>query len=310
MKCRVYGYQDLGGRPRRAEIAISTDRYEEITHAQEKIIIGLQFEEKLDLLLENYVEWEAALLTLAQRYIVWPGRSHDEAMDERLELDRRLVNLLTACRLYLDQAGHTLSQFFGPRSAQEASIDKSKSTFYDNVFGYRFMEAIRNHIQHRALPIAETQYWHSADDRPDLGRVEVVVIPCVNVADLKSDPKFKPQIIEELKGRTPMLDLRGPVREYVSCLMELHETMRGLLDAVVVGALDVYKRARLDYSTIDGVVVDLPSLIRVQDEVLAQPFEETPLSLGPIDRYEALRKRRAGAKTLNRFFASNSLRKN
>jgi hypothetical protein len=308
MKCSAFGYEDSGGRLRRVEVAISPDQYAKVSRAQETIITGLQFEEKLNLLLENHVEWEATLLTLAQRYVVWPSRRHDEAMDERLLLDRRLVNLLTSCRLYLDQSDHTLSSFFGSPSAQGELIDRRRSSFYDTKFGYRFMEAIRNHIQHRALPISEIKYQHSAGAPPHIERVEMTVIPCVNIEDLKKDAKFKRQLIDELVDGAPTFDLRGPIREYIACIVELHDEMRVLLDPVLECAVSVYKKARLDFSTIEGVAVNFPELMRIDDELPAHPIEETPLSAGPIDRYEVLRKRQTGAKTLTRIFASNGLR--
>jgi hypothetical protein len=271
--------------------------------------MGLQFEEKLNLLFENFVEWEGALLTLAQRFSIWPSPNHDDAMDSRLLLDRRLVNLLTACKLYLDQSDHTLSSLFGSGSKQADSINLKRNSFYDAYFGYRFMETIRNHIQHRALPVSEIQFHMSAVDPPNTDRIELFVIPSVFVEDLKQDPKIKRKIIEELEKGPPAVDLRGPAREYVARIADLHDDMRVLIDPVVTAGLSVYKKARQDYSNIEGLNVDHPALMSIDDDVTAHPVDETPLSEGPIDRYGALRSRRTGTKTLDRTFVSNSLRR-
>ena len=307
MKCTVHGYVSTSGNVRRVEVEVPVDVYSSAEGSQSIILIGLQFEEKINLLLENFIEWESTLLTLAQRYSVRPSRSHDAAMDERLLLDRRLVNLLTACKLYLDQSDHTLSEVFGHASQEAETINRKRAQFYDGRFGYRFMESLRNHIQHRALPITEIRYQQSAVDPHKIEYVELFVIPGVSREDLKKDRKFKPKILEEIEDGPEVIDIRSSLREYISSIAEIHDEMRRLLGPPIENACAAFVRIRGEFSVISGVRVDLPTLTRVDDSSQSLPFEELALDGPMLGRYEELRKRDVGAKNLNRIFASNGL---
>src|SRR5437868_6592604 len=97
---------------------IEKQRFEEVKRAKATCLFAIDLEEKFALLLDNFAELEFELLRLAESSLIWPNRNHTESMQERLTLDRRIVNLLTACRLYLDQTDHGLSGLFGNPSPQ------------------------------------------------------------------------------------------------------------------------------------------------------------------------------------------------
>src|SRR6266550_5417545 len=113
-----------------APFELDARRFSEIKMAKATCVFGLDLEEKLALVLDNFYEFEVELLKLAEGTLIWPGRDLANSMRERLALDRRLVNLLTACRLYLDQTDHGISGLFGNPSHELTAIKKFKNQLY------------------------------------------------------------------------------------------------------------------------------------------------------------------------------------
>jgi len=108
--------------------------------------------------LENYFEYEVGLLTSTQRSMLFSEKDYGWFHKERLLVCRRIVNLLTACRLYLDQSSHHLACLYGGDSDTIHGIEDVRSSEYDTHVEYRIMEAIRNYAQHRGFPIHSCSY--------------------------------------------------------------------------------------------------------------------------------------------------------
>ena len=166
MRYQTWGFCKKWG----AFAEIDKARFDEIKAAKTVCLFAVDLEEKLVLLLDNFAEFEFELLRIAEASLIWPKRDHQGSMLERLILDRRLVNLLTSCRLYLDQTDHGISEIFGNTSQQLADVKAIKNELYDSCFGYRFMEVLRNHVQHSGLPV------HIIDYRGFAGKEMVLTI--------------------------------------------------------------------------------------------------------------------------------------
>jgi hypothetical protein len=132
-------------------VEIDVKRFEAVESAKNVCLFALGLEEKFQLVVDNYIEWETELLKQAQASILRQTNKF-EAMQHRIVLARRLTNVLTGFRLFVDQADHALSKIFGNPSDELQTIKQFKAKLYDNCFGYRFLEALRNHVQHCDFP--------------------------------------------------------------------------------------------------------------------------------------------------------------
>ena len=106
---------------------LAPDRYRNILGAKETYMLAVDLEEKINLLIDNHHEFEVELLKLAEANRTWPKTEAMDAMQKRLLLDRRIVNLLSACRLYLDQSSHAMSCLFGSESTELAAANERRS---------------------------------------------------------------------------------------------------------------------------------------------------------------------------------------
>jgi len=209
---------------------ISESRFQEIRSAKQTCLLAVELAEKINLLIDNYYELEVELLRLAEGQRIWPKREHVQAMQERLLLDRRIINLLTSCRLYLDHSLHTASSLFGEGAPEYIAAKKRVCERYDDIFGFRFMEALRNHVQHRGLLVDTIGYWYSRVTQNDQNFLLYTVEPRLELSSLEEDPKFKRAILDEAKEQGNTIDLRQPIREYVECIWFLHRSLQSVID--------------------------------------------------------------------------------
>ena len=113
----------------------------------------LDIEEKFNIVLENYAEFERMLLNVSLDRMLFSGHDWSAAMNELHAINRTLVNLLSTCRVYIDQVPQNLGAIFKGDSSPVEVLRKQMATEYDGHLGYRVLEAMRNYSQHRALPL-------------------------------------------------------------------------------------------------------------------------------------------------------------
>src|ERR1039458_6938051 len=116
MNYSVIGF--VSGQPLRLEKAVAKEQYDPAKAGRDVCILALGFEERFQLVLDNFHEWEMELLNQAHNHLLWRNTGHNAAMQDRLCLDRHLVNLLSSMRLYLDHTDHGISTTFGNPSAE------------------------------------------------------------------------------------------------------------------------------------------------------------------------------------------------
>ena len=142
-------------------------------------------------------------------------------------LNRRISNLLSACRQYLDHSKHHISKILGSDKIKE--IESYASYEYDSVLGYRVMESIRNYAQHRGLPIHRCDYNSKWVKKDEASILLFSVTPYIDIEILQKDKKFKKSILSELLDIDDKHDIRPFVREYIASFGSIHKKIRTLL---------------------------------------------------------------------------------
>src|SRR3990170_6563010 len=97
-------------------VYIDKDEYDLINSAIINLFELLFIEENLDLVTENFQEYEAELLKIATRGMVYHDEDYFSMSRDRNLVIRRIVNLLTACKMYFDHSKHHLSNIYGENS--------------------------------------------------------------------------------------------------------------------------------------------------------------------------------------------------
>lgn len=213
-----------------ADVEISQEQYGVIRTAKLNLVRALQIEERFDILLGNYCEFEEVVVSIPIRHNVYAKRESFELDDERRTLNRRIINLLSSCRLYLDQMIHDIAGIFGDESDELVEVKSYTNNEYDAQFSYRLMEALRNYVQHRGLAAnsySVTYHWTELNSD---GQLACTVTPELVRQELSGDKKVKSEVRKELQALSKKIDLKPHIRSYIESLCRVHCKVRDLLE--------------------------------------------------------------------------------
>jgi len=206
---------------------ISLSEYERGKAAAEGVRTLLSAEEKFQMALENYFEYENELLTLGLRFMVWHKVSESVMRAAKATTNRRLGNYLAMARMYLDHTDRELKSIYGKSSTESINFNSARNEQYDTLFGYRVMEAIRNSMQHNCLPIQSFTFpskWEQGDNTTFLRHGAEASL---SIKALARDGKLKPAIQAELSAlKSDRLDATGLLRQHVEGLGAAHAQFR------------------------------------------------------------------------------------
>lgn len=215
--------------PRSPKLPISETEYVNILASWSSLSTIAAIEEEWDCLIQNYIELETELIRSAMNSMVLNHADYHEMNQTRLAFSRRLSNLLHSCKSYSDHIKHHLNRLATPELKNK--FEKSTSAAYDSSSSYRFMEALRNYAQHRAMPLhgvtldaAWTGNFDGKDKSEGLHRHSLHLQ--IDLRRIRSDQKFKAAVRAEIANSPDHLDVSILVREYIERLAQVHEDLR------------------------------------------------------------------------------------
>ena len=212
----------------RREAEITKSEFDEVQSANAGLQLLLALEEKLDLVLANYLEYERELLRLALDHLVWGASKWSTHRAARHAVNLRIINFLSTTRLYLDQVSHDLVALFGKDSAETQEVEAARRAEYDSSLAFRVLEALRNHVQHRAMAVHELAFPILLDSDAEPMTAQYSVVPFLHVAKLADDSSFKKSVLAELCESGPETSLTPLIRAYVASLGRIHTIVRRL----------------------------------------------------------------------------------
>lgn len=231
-------------------ITISREDFERIREAREGISEILAIEEKFNIVLENYADFERILLNGSLNRMLFASHEWSDSMNELHTINRILVNLLSTCRVYIDQVPQNLGDVFKGDASRADILKKQMAAEYNDHLGYRVLEAMRNYSQHRALPLQMISHGIKTIIEKPNNLLQHYVQISVDVARLEDDKLVKRQIVDELSAIGQYVDVKPFVREYLECFMRLQQTVRKLVadkiseyQVIIDGSLESYRRA-------------------------------------------------------------------
>jgi hypothetical protein len=270
-------------------IELTPDQYAEAKSAKEGLIAALSIEEKLNLVLQNYMEFELELLVITTRDLLFQGHDWSSGMEDLHAINRRLANLLSACRLYIDQTKHEVSAVYGDDPGQLEQLELSFSSQYDAFIGYRAIVALRGHVQHRSLPIYCIANSSTRDEKAKRTLLRHTCTPSLSVRWIKEQGNFKQEVLEELETGDDLVDLKPLIREGVTCLLRVHKDLRQRMRNHVNAWEQVINSIQTRYRESFGD--DLTGLAVVMKDNSGQIQESAEIFKDLIDRRKYLEKK-------------------
>jgi hypothetical protein len=292
-------------------IEIDEAEYNLIKNARENLFEDLFLEEKLDLVIENFYEYEADLLSMACRMVIYRDDNYFSMSRERNLVSRRIVNLLTAAKMYLDQCVQHVENIYGSDSTNLKLLNKEIHFQYDQSLGFRVMGALRNHVQHHGFPIHSVKFSYEwigdGDDSQMLNRV----IPLIRISALENDDKFKKSVLRELKDNQTqdLIDIRPLIREYVEGIGKIHEKVRELIRLDLICWEKILDDTIAKFQNEFGKEISLAGLTIATEKANGHWVESGTIFKEFIERRQTLEKKNRFFNNLHKGFASNEIRK-
>jgi hypothetical protein len=210
-------------------IEITEDEYKALKIARDFLFEALYLEQKFDLVTEDFIEYEMTLLSYAARHMMFSNLDYMRLQNEVNNINRRLVNLLSACRLYIDHCIHHLSNIYGSETEKVEAVNNQKKAEYDSKLSYRVLEALRNYVQHRGFPVQKVTYNRNRVEEGDNWQILFSVTPYIKTNELQEDEKFKKTVLDELKRLGDEFDIKPLIREFVTSIGNVHKKAREVL---------------------------------------------------------------------------------
>jgi hypothetical protein len=226
------------------DVKITSEEYSELENARKILFNAQGIEAKYDILITNYLELEKQILKCAANIMVRSNLDYSSLFEIRQSLNVRLVNLLTSAKLYVDQLYQNVSICIPNVPDLKNRVNALFSSEYDANKEYRFMEALRNYVQHRGIPVHFTQIILRSTTLEDSDFFEYNLEFSSSLSYLKEDMKFKKSVLKELDEK---VDLKASTRSYIESLSNIHEETRIIIAESVKEARDLIENTHLRF---------------------------------------------------------------
>ena len=234
----------LGNVPK---IEISELEYLELQSAHNILTNALEIEQKYEIVISNYLDFEQNILNATAKYMIREHLDYSDFFEVRLSFNIKLVNLLTAVRLYVDQLNQNVTECLNGHKNTKDNVKKLFSKEYDENVYYRFMETLRNYVQHRGIPVHSTQQnssWTSLDGD---GMLEYSIELASNRIYLEEDKKIKKSVLAEMEDK---IDLKVATRSYVESISTVNDAARSMIADSVDSSRKLIEEAHKRYAQI------------------------------------------------------------
>jgi hypothetical protein len=241
--------QDIIGK--RIEIDIDDVKFCELNEAKETLSAAFSLEEKYELLLMNFLELEKEVLSNSAEYCFFKQREYSDFFDIRLKINRRVVNFLTSCRLYVDHAKKHIRTCLPQSVTLKDEVNHLFNEEFDQHFEYRFCEKLRNHVQHQSLAVhTVTQGGMWINDQ----RVETTKVYSLK-SELQYSDSFNQKYLSEMPDKVELISV---FKKYIEVLSNIHVKSRKLIKGSVQFSRSTIEEVITNYSNHnDGDVIGL-----------------------------------------------------
>ncbi len=217
-------------------LPITETEFNEIKHARSLLVDALAFEQKYELLLANWFALEACATSISLSSRVESWTSYGRSSETMNALNRHVMNLLSTARSYIDQVKRDFS--VAPLSPPfKTQAETAFSAQFDASFAYRFMEGLRNQVQHSCLPVHRVSPLHTAQTWADA----MTFYSLLSEFEGGGHRGFNAKVWKELQAHDSF-DLRLFARLYISSLSAVHITLRNIVAEPVAAARGTFER--------------------------------------------------------------------
>lgn len=214
---------------------IPQEEFEEFKEIKKSLLFLTLTEEKMALVTENYNELEIELLKIAQKNLTSYSNKHEELMLDRLQLERRFLNLLASSMMYLEHTRNGMIKHFGENHEATEAWNKNRQKLHLESISYRFIYKLRNISLHGKLPIEIISKSRGAASKcrteEEINESETYfsTIPSISIKTItESDISAADKAILIKSSAGKPIDIRPHTRRFMDTISILHKDFRSL----------------------------------------------------------------------------------
>lgn len=227
------------------EEEISSELFHRIKKSRRILNSALEIEQIFDNLVSNHLEIENKCFALTARSLVRRVVGYREGNEALASINLVFVNYMSTARAYVDKIGSAVARCLPDSETVQAKtlINKLLADQYDAEFGYRFMEALRNHVQHsgNALHVLSPGMHHMHSEREGRRSRELFLNPLCSKKHLIERGSFKAKVLDESPETVHLLE---SARTHLRGLSRIQEAVRALIEKTITGATNEIKNAQ------------------------------------------------------------------
>ncbi len=230
-------------------IVISEQEFNELRMDSGTLTIFFTLTENYRVVVESYRAVEKAKHDAELDHILYSRIGYDEFSDDRVALNSPIVGYLANARYFIDSTDKILPKVLS--HDQFKSFTKFRSNIYDSTYEYKFVEALRNYVQHRELPVHNVTYHNYVEDSNNIETSDKVTSLSLTAArqKLKEDKKFKKTA---LQGMPEAIDIIYCIRFHMEGMWKLHNYLIHTHSDLVDKGRDIVFKAIKRFDEIPG----------------------------------------------------------
>jgi len=284
------------------DIEISEREFSRIHQSNEVLRNARSLEEIYEILIIAYKEFETKIFEISFDNMIYLSSGNEPLSKAFIVINAKLLNLLSSVTMFKDQSVHYVKQIL--QLENTASLKPEFSKEYDSNIEYQFMDALRNYIQHRGLPIHYIKFpskWTSLDGD---GLLEYS-LEFSSIKDrLIEDEKIKKTVLKKLGDE---IDLKMATRSYVESISNIHDSFRQMIRASVNESRKIIEETHDTYNGRIQGSISTYQAIKIDRQKL---LESVPLLLDWDDVRIKLEEKNRKLTNLKKCYVTNAIRPN
>lgn len=247
-------YLEIQKTTEKSTVHLSKEEFDAIMTARLILRLLYDFTENYRVVLESYKHLELTKCEAEINHVISSTPRYKDIDSALIPINTAILGYLTASRYFLDSTTRITQKLLNTDESNNFTLYKNK--IYDTVKGYRFIEALRNYVQHRDLPIQSWTY-HNFLDGSAL-EVKASGATCLSLfalrEKLEADQQFKKMALNGLPER---IDIIHAIRFHMEELWQQYNYLCKIFSDMGVISRVKYSMLIQQYKTNEDGVLTL-----------------------------------------------------
>jgi hypothetical protein len=200
--------------------------YEEYNKASERLADFSNDRQLFTIVCWNYDDYNNLLKKYSEELMRNPSTMDRLRLDAIvLDINRHILNYLSAVRSFLDHSETNLKKRYGPDSERVSRFTAACSNAYDNHFSYRFLYKLRNYAQHCGMPVGRVQFSKQLVDRHTKKVRYTLSLYFSRDSLLSKYDAWGSELTEEIQQFPPEFEINPHIDEMMKCLEKIESVL-------------------------------------------------------------------------------------